>query len=97
VILELQDQNIDLQTAELQKPVGCEKCSNTGYRGRTGVHELLKASPKMKKLVAARSEVPVIRDTAIEEGMRTIVQDGVNKIFLGQTDLTQLRRITSSD
>ncbi|MBN2451325.1 MAG: Flp pilus assembly complex ATPase component TadA, partial [Lentisphaeria bacterium] len=75
---------------------GCDRCGNTGYRGRTGIHEVLRGTPEMKKLVASRPTPDAVRKLAVEEGMRTLLQDGVAKVFLGQTDLMQVRRVTIS-
>lgn len=86
---------VDLPNLQLYKPVGCEKCGKTGYRGRTGIHELLVSSPEMKHAVAKAKEVSVIREIAIKEGMRTLLQDGVWKIIKGDTDLVQLHRVTA--
>ncbi len=85
---------VDLNNLELYKPVGCEKCGKTGYRGRTGIHELLVSSPEMKQAVAKASEVSAIKNIAVKEGMRTLIQDGVWKILKGDTDLVQLHRVT---
>ncbi len=80
---------------ELYGPKGCSKCGDTGYKGRTGIHELLLSSPKMKLLVAANSKVAELRDLAVEEGMRTLIQDGVWKVLKGQLDLPQLFRVAA--
>jgi type II secretory ATPase GspE/PulE/Tfp pilus assembly ATPase PilB-like protein len=74
----------------LYRPKGCDKCSNTGYRGRMGVHELLVSSDQIKKLVARRNSVEDIRNTAVSEGMRTLLQDGIRKVLEGHTDLKQV-------
>ncbi len=87
--------NIDPRTAQICRPVGCPKCGQTGYRGRTGVHELMEATDALKKLVAKRSTVEEIRVQAMKDGMRTILQDGVYKIFKGDTNLEQLLRVTA--
>lgn len=79
--------NIDLANLTLNKAVGCEKCSNTGYAGRCGVHELLEATPDMKKLIAKRAGVAELRDCAMTHGMRTLNQNGIYRIFTGLTDL----------
>ena len=81
--------------AMVPKPVGCPECGNTGYLGRTGIHELLVASENIKRLVAKKATVEEIRNTAIEEGMRTLVQDGAAKILKGDTDLKQLHRVAA--
>lgn len=77
----------------LHRPVGCEKCGGTGYKGRTGIHELLAVSIPMKRLIAKKGEVSEIQALAIQEGMRTLMQDGIIKILRGETDLVQLRRV----
>jgi type II secretory ATPase GspE/PulE/Tfp pilus assembly ATPase PilB-like protein len=80
---------------QLRKPVGCDKCGKTGYKGRTGIHELLISTPEMKKLIVRKSEVSLMRELAMKEGMRTLVQDGIMKVMRGQTDQLQLRMVTA--
>ena len=77
----------------LFKPVGCELCNNTGYRGRMGIHELLTGTDEMKKLIQIRAKMEDIREQAIKDGMRTLKQDGIEKIFSGHTDLLQVRKV----
>jgi type II secretory ATPase GspE/PulE/Tfp pilus assembly ATPase PilB-like protein len=77
----------------LYKAVGCEKCDKSGYKGRLGVHELLVNSPAIKKKIHAKANVPEILQTAIGEGMRTLKQDGIDKIFQGLTDWEQVRML----
>lgn len=81
--------------AVLFKPGGCGKCAKTGYKGRTGIHELLVASPEIKKQIAMGARADQLRQLAIQEGMRTLLQDGVAKVLKGQCDLAQLFRVTS--
>jgi type II secretory ATPase GspE/PulE/Tfp pilus assembly ATPase PilB-like protein len=78
---------------KLCKPVGCEFCANTGYRGRMGIHELLTGSDEMKKLVQRRAQMEDIRTQAVKDGMTTLKQDGIEKIFAGKTDLLQVRKV----
>ncbi len=86
---------VDPANLQLCKPVGCEECHNIGYRGRTGVHELLEATTEMKKLIVTTAKVGEIRDLAVSDGMRLLIQDGVMKIIKGETDYKQLLRTTS--
>ncbi|MBF0460147.1 MAG: GspE/PulE family protein [Magnetococcales bacterium] len=81
--------------AVLFAPGGCGKCAKTGYKGRTGIHELLVASTEMKKAIAQGGRVDELRALAMKEGMRTLMQDGVAKVLKGQCDLTQLFRVAS--
>jgi type II secretory ATPase GspE/PulE/Tfp pilus assembly ATPase PilB-like protein len=75
------------------KPVGCDKCNNSGYKGRLGLHELLIANDRIKKLVQERARVAEIFAAAVEAGMRTLKMDGMEKIMLGMTDLKQVRQV----
>ncbi len=75
------------------KPVGCDKCNKTGYKGRMGLHELLIADDNIKRLVQERARVAEIFAAAVESGMRTLKMDGMEKIMLGMTDLKQVRQV----
>ncbi len=77
----------------LKKPRGCERCYNTGYAGRMALHELLLGTDEMKKLIQNSSPVEVIRNQAIRDGMKTLKQDGIDKIFGGHCDLLQVRKV----
>ena len=77
----------------LYKAVGCELCNNTGYRGRMGIHELLMGTDNMKKLIQSRARMEELRDQALADGMTTLKQDGIEKIFSGRTDLLQVRKV----
>jgi type II secretory ATPase GspE/PulE/Tfp pilus assembly ATPase PilB-like protein len=77
----------------LCKPVGCDRCGNTGYAGRMGIHELLMGTDPMKKLVQLKAKMEDIRDQALKDGMTTLKQDGIEKIFQGHTDLMQVRKV----
>jgi type II secretory ATPase GspE/PulE/Tfp pilus assembly ATPase PilB-like protein len=72
---------------------GCETCNKTGYRGRIGLHELLVGSPATKKLIQTRATVAELQARAITEGMRTLKQDGIDKILQGHTDIEQIRSV----
>ncbi len=77
----------------LYKAVGCDKCNNTGYRGRMGIHELLMGTDEMKKLIQNNARMEDLRNQALSDGMTTLKQDGVEKIFSGHTDLLQVRKV----
>jgi type II secretory ATPase GspE/PulE/Tfp pilus assembly ATPase PilB-like protein len=78
----------------LYKPDGCSECNNTGYRGRMGIHELLMGTDVMKKLIQSKAVMEDIRSQAIKDGMTTLKQDGIAKIFKGRCDLIQVRKVT---
>jgi type II secretory ATPase GspE/PulE/Tfp pilus assembly ATPase PilB-like protein len=77
----------------LNQAVGCEFCNNTGYAGRMGIHELLIGTDPMKKLIQTKAPMERIRDQAIKDGMSTLKQDGIEKIFAGDCDLLQVRKV----
>ena len=74
----------------LKKPVGCAKCNDTGYSGRTALHEVLEGTDVIKRMIMEKSLVEEIRKQAIKEGMTTLKQDGILKIFKGDCDLKQV-------
>ncbi len=77
----------------LYTPVGCEVCSGTGYKGRAGLHELLLGTDLIKKLIQEHSRVAEILAAALNDGMRTLKQDGVEKVLQGITDMHQVRAV----
>ena len=77
----------------LYRGKGCGACDNSGYRGRAGIHELLVATESMKKLIQSRARVAEMRKVARDEGMTTLVQDGVLKVLDGLTDLKQVKAV----
>ena len=72
---------------------GCEKCGQTGYKGRLGLHELLVADDTIKRLIQERARVSEIFSAGLQTGMRTLKMDGMEKIMLGLTDIKQVRAV----
>jgi len=77
----------------LYSPVGCEKCSGTGYRGRVGLHELLIGTDPIKKAIQEHARVAELLAIALDEGMHTLKQDGMEKVLQGVTDMLQVRAV----
>ncbi len=77
----------------LYDPVGCETCNNTGYKGRLGLHELLVGTDAIKKNIQEHARVAEMLATGLAEGMRTLKQDGIEKVLQGITDLKQVRAV----
>lgn len=77
----------------LYEPVGCEHCSETGYAGRVGLHELLTATDALKKNIQEHARVAEMLVTALHDGMRTLKQDGIEKVLQGITDIHQVRAV----
>lgn len=77
----------------LYEAAGCEHCSETGYAGRVGLHELLTATDALKKNIQEHARVAEMLVTALHDGMRTLKQDGIEKVLQGITDIHQVRAV----
>jgi type II secretory ATPase GspE/PulE/Tfp pilus assembly ATPase PilB-like protein len=77
----------------LFRAVGCESCSNTGYSGRMGIHELMEGTPKIKLMIKKQANTELLFAQAMKEGMSTLRQDGIMKVFKGLTDMAEVRRV----
>jgi type II secretory ATPase GspE/PulE/Tfp pilus assembly ATPase PilB-like protein len=77
----------------LHEAVGCDACSESGYKGRVGLHELLIATDALKKNIQEHARVAEMLVTALGDGMRTLKQDGVEKVLQGITDMQQVRTV----
>ena len=93
---ELFNRNVAIPYSDellLKKPVGCSKCTDTGYAGRTGIHEVLEGTDDIKRMVMKQALMEEIRDQAIKDGMTTLKQDGIWKVFKGDCDLKQVMSV----
>ena len=75
------------------KPSGCDKCGGSGFKGRCGLHELLIANDKIKKLIQEHARVADILSQSLEDGMRTLKQDGMEKCLAGITHIKEVRSV----
>jgi type II secretory ATPase GspE/PulE/Tfp pilus assembly ATPase PilB-like protein len=75
------------------KPVGCDKCGGSGFKGRCGLHELLIATDKLKKLIQEHARVADMLAQCLEDGMRTLKQDGMEKCLMGVTHMKEVRAV----
>ena len=72
---------------------GCDTCGGTGYKGRVGLHELMIGTDRIKKNIQEHARVAEMFATALEDGMRTLKQDGIEKVLMGITDIQQVRAV----
>ena len=77
----------------LYRAKGCPRCDRTGYKGRMALYELLVADPAVKRLVQNRAPLDQVAAAAAANGMRTLKQDGIDKVIRGLTDLHQVRTV----
>jgi general secretion pathway protein E len=76
---------------------GCETCNQKGYRGRTGIHELLLLNDSLRALVMQRADAATIRRAACAEGMPTLRDDGAEKTIAGVTTVEEVLRVTQEE
>jgi general secretion pathway protein E len=97
---ELADVGLSREDADrgtIYRAVGCRECQNKGYRGRTGIYELLMIDDDIRALVTGNANSNIIKRKAMEHGMRTLRDDGVRKVLEGVTSLDEVMRVTQED
>ena len=78
---------------KLPQAVGCSACSHTGYRGRLAIHEVMTVTEEIERLTVARASSEEIEQVAIDQGMRTLREDGLAKVLLGSTTIEEVGRV----
>ena len=86
-----------LREAQVMKPVGCEQCRQTGYKGRMGIFEIFIIDDEVRHMINKRSSTLMLRQRARELGMRTLREDGVRKVLAGLTSAQDVISITVGD
>jgi type IV pilus assembly protein PilB len=81
---------------EAYEPVGCGRCGNSGYKGRTGVYEVMTVSGEIRDLILDRAPADRIAQVAMQQGMRRLRDDGLDKVRLGRTSIAEIARVTDS-
>jgi type IV pilus assembly protein PilB len=87
---------LGLRDARVFEPVGCVRCGGTGYRGRVGLFEVMPISEEIRTLILARASVGEIVAAATRDGMRTMYQDGIEKVRSGVTSIAEISRVTTA-
>jgi len=99
ILDQIRDVNIkelDLSNIRLYEGKGCKNCRLTGYRGRTGIYEILPMSGTIREMILVRASSQEIKKKAISLGMRTLRQDGLKKAASGRTTLAEVLRVTGA-
>ena len=81
---------------QLYKGVGCDRCRNTGYKGRVGLYEVLVLDDELRDMITDQPSLTDLRRFAIEKGMRTLSHDGLQKAGKGLTTIEEIMRVTES-
>ena len=76
---------------------GCDKCFQTGYRGRTGIYELMLINAEIQNLIYQRTSAGIIKKTALDAGLQTLRMDGARKVLAGVTTIAEVLRVTQAD
>src|SRR5256714_4693995 len=84
----------EAKTVKIQKGKGCGVCNNTGYKGRTGLYEVMEVDDEIRELVLVGASAVELKKKAIERGMITLRRSGLIKVALGQTTLEEVARET---
>jgi type IV pilus assembly protein PilB len=84
---------VDLEAYE---PVGCRRCSGSGYRGRLGLYEVMTMSPEIQKLALERRPASEIQEAAVKQGMTQLCDDGLEKVKQGRTSIAEIARVIGS-
>ncbi len=96
--LGISDEKLSVGTKkEFFVGAGCEKCFNTGYRGRTGIYELLLINEEIQDMIYKRDTAGKIKKMALEKGMKTLRMDGARKVLDGITSVSEVLRVTQAD
>ena len=91
----LEQLGLSLST-RLWRATGCDVCGHSGYRGRTGIYELLLVDEGLRRLIHDKSGEPALRDAAARAGARTLAVDGARWLSDGTTSLAELLRVTGA-
>ena len=87
----------DLPSQAFYIGAGCDKCFQTGYRGRTGIYELMLISEEIQNLIYQRTSAGAIKKVSLDAGLQTLRMDGTRKVLAGITTISEVLRVTQAD
>ena len=94
----LREHNFPIERLASEGPiyeaVGCDECRGSGYKGRTGIFEILPVTDEIRPLVVAHASASAIKQMALEHGMKTLREDGWDKVLAGVTTIDEILRVT---
>jgi len=97
MLKQIKDIEIDSTKVEIYEGKGCDECRFTGYRGRTSIHEILVVNEAIRDLILQNASSQQIKQKATLQGMRTLRQDGLLKVFQGITTISEVVRVTQQE
>jgi general secretion pathway protein E len=81
----------------LYRGAGCAACSQTGYRGRTGIFELMVLDDEIRRLIGSKADSTAIKQASIAKGMVTLQREGAERVIQGHTTIEEVMRITQQE
>lgn len=99
-LLELgatEEEMANIEEYDINKPVGCDRCSGKGFRGRTAIHEIFVLDARLRQMIIKGESAMRLKKVAARSGMRTLRMDGWEKVKLGNTSPEEILRITQND
>ncbi|MBR1700953.1 MAG: type II/IV secretion system protein, partial [Lachnospiraceae bacterium] len=84
----------EVQPLTIYEPCGCPQCGNTGFKGRIGVYEIMQMSPNLKRIISKHEGIEKLKDTAMEEGMRTLRMSASAYVQEGITSFNEMLRVS---
>lgn len=90
---ELMGCNMD-EDITIYEPCGCSKCDNTGFKGRIGVYEIMKMSPRLKTIISKRQGADAIKEQALQEGMYTLRMSATEYVLDGTTSFDEMVKVS---
>ena len=93
----MEDPERALKENVFYKAVGCDTCTNTGYKGRLGIHELMQVTDDVRSVVMKNAPATEIKHIATKNGMITLRGDGTRKVLAGKTSIHEVMRVTADD
>jgi type IV pilus assembly protein PilB len=85
------------ENAQFRRGAGCDACRHGGYRGRTGICEVMEINPELQRLIAARAPAEALREAAVRNGMTSLVADGLRKAAEGITSVAEAARLNPAE
>jgi general secretion pathway protein E len=85
---------VSADTCKIFRPIGCAACNNTGYAGRTGIHELFLLDAEMHRVIMSGADATLLHQAARRQGMVTLYEDGLRKVVQGLTSIEEVLRVT---
>jgi len=97
ILRELQLDPAEAKKTAISEGAGCVDCSNTGYRGRQGIYEVMAMAPRVRDLTLDRASAAEVKKAAIAEGMLTLRRDGLEKLKRGMTSAAEILKESAAD